>query len=213
MPTTPVPAAEVRQATRDVLASGRYDEAEPTLIDRLGSLVGDLLGRLLFLVEEGGAAGPLGLLGLALAVLVIAVLLGRGVARVRRSAPRAVDPVVGVAGRSAEDWRADAERAAAAGDHRAAVRGHYRALIAALAADGLLEELPGRTAGEYRRALAQHLPAAAPAFGEATVLFERAWYGTMPMGPGETDRLRDLSAQVGAVVRNPAQHVPAGQPA
>src|SRR4029450_4451834 len=60
---------------------------------------------------------------------------------------------------------------------RAALRSRYRALAPDLASRGLVEEVPGRTAGEYRRQVGRALPEAATDFAGATELFEVAWYG------------------------------------
>jgi hypothetical protein len=51
-----------------------------------------------------------------------------------------------------------------------------------LAARGLVEEVPGRTAGEYRREVGRAVPAAAADFAGATELFEVAWYGRSDTG-------------------------------
>ncbi|HJU00766.1 MAG TPA: DUF4129 domain-containing protein, partial [Actinomycetes bacterium] len=72
----------------------------------------------------------------------------------------------------------------------------YRALVADLAARGLVEEVPGRTAGEYRREIGRAAPAASADFAGATELFEVAWYGRADTGPQQAAHLRDLSAQV-----------------
>jgi len=98
--------------------------------------------------------------------------------------------------RPAVDWRADAAANEAAGHWRAALRCRYRALVADLAARGLVEEVPGRTAGEYRREVGVNAPAAAGDFDGATALFEAAWYGNRPTGPDEAQRFRALEGRV-----------------
>jgi Domain of unknown function (DUF4129) len=98
--------------------------------------------------------------------------------------------------RSAAEWRAEAEAQERAGAWREAVRSRYRALVADLAARGLVEEVPGRTAGEYRREVGEALPAVATDFAGATELFEVAWYGRSDTGAQEASQLRDLSDRV-----------------
>ena len=40
------------------------------------------------------------------------------------------------------------------------------------------------------------MPEAGAAFGGASELFERAWYGNRPTGPTESERFRALADQV-----------------
>ena len=68
--------------------------------------------------------------------------------------------------------------------------------MADLARRGVLEEIPGRTAGEYRVELGGAVPAAGPSFAGATELFERAWYGGRPTTAEDAHRFRDLEARV-----------------
>ena len=189
-----MPASEVDDVVRQVLAQDVYDELRPGLLDRVLGLVLDGVGRLVDLIEGAGAAGPLGLVVLVLAVLVAGVLIGRGVRRVSRS-PAAGEPTVDVAGRSAADWLADAAAAERRGDRREALRCRYRALVAEFAAAGFVEELPGRTTGEVRAEVSAAVPDAAEAFGQATDAFERAWYAR---GRVDAD---DLAAAAEAITR------------
>jgi hypothetical protein len=76
------------------------------------------------------------------------------------------------------------------------LRCRYRALVADLATRGVLEEKPGRTAGEYRAELRGTVPAASQSFAGATALFERAWYGGRPAGADDAERFRELEASV-----------------
>ena len=76
------------------------------------------------------------------------------------------------------------------------MRCRYRALVARLAAGGAVDEIPGRTAGEYRLELRRTRPDAAPAFTEATDLFERAWYGHADVTGGDDERFRSLADDV-----------------
>ena len=105
-------------------------------------------------------------------------------------------PSVAVSRRGAAEWRADAESAERAGQWRLALRCRYRALVAELADKGLVEEVAGRTAGEYRAEMAGAAPGVAAPFAGATELFERAWYGDRPTGREEADRFRGLADEV-----------------
>jgi hypothetical protein len=68
--------------------------------------------------------------------------------------------------------------------------------VADLASRGLVEEVPGRTAGEYRHQVEVNVPASAGDFDGATALFEAAWYGNRPTGPEEARRFRTLEGRV-----------------
>jgi hypothetical protein len=99
-------------------------------------------------------------------------------------------------------WRQEAERLAAAGRYREALRARYRALVGDLAALGLLEEVPGRTSGEYDRLVRAQLPEIGREFSAATDLFERCWYGQEEAGNDEQralgERARAMVSSVGA---------------
>ncbi|HLK42452.1 MAG TPA: DUF4129 domain-containing protein [Thermoleophilia bacterium] len=116
--------------------------------------------------------------------------------RTVRSDPARRLPAVLVERRPARDWLADAVAFEQAGAWRNALRCRYRALIAELAGRGVIDEVPGTTAGEYRRAVSQEAPAVAPPFGQASELFERAWYGDEPGGADEAGKFRRLADEV-----------------
>ncbi len=132
---------------------------------------------------------------LAVAVAGVVWVSARFARGVTRDPGRGV-AAVAVARRGAAEWRADAEAAERAGQWRQALRCRYRALVAELADRGLVEEVAGRTAGEYRVELATSAPSAAPSFAGATELFERAWYSGWPTGEAEAARFRGLADEV-----------------
>jgi hypothetical protein len=185
----------VREAVREVLARPEFRPPDRPLLNRVLDWLLEQVGRVL---AELGASGAGGIVGLALLVLA---LLGVGLLAARFS--RGLTPsrevaaaLPGAPRRSAADWRAEAEAHERAGEWRPAVRCRYRALVAELAARGLVEEVPGRTAGEYRGQVGRNLPAAAVDFAGATELFELAWYGHGEPGAPEAAHLRDLSGRV-----------------
>jgi Domain of unknown function (DUF4129) len=185
----------VREAVREVLARPEFRPPERSLLQRAWDWLLEQAGRLL---AELGASGVGGIVGLA--VLVLA-LLGIGLLAARFSrgvtpSPEVRAAVPGAPRRPAADWRAEAEAHERAGRWRQAVRCRYRALVAELAARGLVDEVPGRTAGEYRREVGRSLPDAAADFAGATELFELAWYGRGEPGAPEASRVRELSGRV-----------------
>jgi hypothetical protein len=157
----------------------------------------DWLARLLSGVVGAG-------IGAWIALVLIVGLVVLLVWRIARGVSRDTGHGVAMSGirlRPAADWLAEAEAHERAGEWRQAVRARYRALVADLAGRGLLTEVPGRTAGEYRAELVDALPAAAPSFAGVTELFEGAWYGRRPTGEAEAAHLRDLADHVLAAAR------------
>ena len=193
----PVPTRDpqqVREVVREVLARPEFRPPERSLVERAYDWVLEAIGRLLGAIAGSGAGGIVGLVLLALVLAGVGVLVARFSRGLTPSAEVAAVPVG--RRRSAADWRADAEAQERAGAWREAVRSRYRALVADLAAHGLVEEVPGRTAGEYRREVGRAVPAAAADFAGATELFEVAWYGRSDTGAREAAHLRDLSDRV-----------------
>lgn len=165
----------VRDTADEVLEQPAYQPPERTPWQRLGEAaslwVRRLLGRLLASLDRGAVAW--GVVALTLAVgALLAWRLARQLQPDRSGAPAPVGRVGHVSG----DWHADADAHEAAGRWRAAVRCRYRALLAVLAEQGLVDEVPGRTVGEYRRAVTDAAPSMARDFDAASDLFEAVWY-------------------------------------
>jgi hypothetical protein len=129
-------------------------------------------------------------------LLATAIVLSIRFARTMTPDPGIPVRTASIPRRTAREWRAEADAHERAGEWRDALRARYRALVADLAARGLVDEVPGRTAGEYRTEVTDSAPRAAPEFGGATELFERAWYGNRPTGAAESEQFRDLEARV-----------------
>lgn len=186
---------QVREVVREVLSRPEFRPPQRSLTERLFDWVLELIGRLLAALGGSGAGGIVGLILLALVLAGVGVLAAR-FSRGLTPSPEVAAGVPGGRRRSAAEWRAEAEAHERAGAWREAVRSRYRALVADLAARGLVEEVPGRTAGEYRRQVGRALPEAATDFAGATELFEVAWYGRSSTGAGDAAHLRDLADRV-----------------
>jgi Domain of unknown function (DUF4129) len=186
---------QVREVVREVLSRPEFRPPERSLIERVYEWVLEVIGRLLAVLGGSGAGGIIGLVLLALVLVGVGILAAR-FSRGLTPSPEVAAAVPSGRRRSAAEWRAEAEAHERAGAWREAVRSRYRALVADLAARGLVEEVPGRTAGEYRREVGRALPAASSDFADATELFEVAWYGRAGTGPQEAAHLRDLSDRV-----------------
>jgi Domain of unknown function (DUF4129) len=185
----------VRAAAREVLARPEYREPAPNILERVRDWVVEQVERALGALLGGGQAKVLAWAVLAAALGVVVFLV------VRFTRGVTPDAVQGVQAqpqrhRSAEEWRAEADANARGGRWREAVRCRYRALVAELGTRGLLDEVPGRTAGEYRAEMSVSAPAVAPAFSQASDVFEVAWYGQRPIDEDEDARLRALADHV-----------------
>lgn len=225
-PPPPVaPAPEIREAAREILQSPEFRELPRSLYQRLQETLADWLGDLLGRLVGGGTPGLVAWVVLVVALGAAAYLVVRALRldRRRRGAPPDEDSMV-QRRRPAVEWEAEAAACEAHGDWRGALRCRYRALIARLAGRGVVEEVPGRTAGEYLTVVHQAAPGAAPDFTGATTLFERAWYGNAATGPEENTTFRQLAESVlsGAPASagpepgrqgggTSAQHEPAGE--
>jgi Domain of unknown function (DUF4129) len=180
---------DLRRAADDVLARAEFRAHEPDLLERLRTWVGDRLQDLFdaaFSGSTGSIVAWLILAGAVVAAVWFATRFGRTVQPERR-----VGVVVEeVHRRSPADWRAEAEAQEAAGEWKLALRSRYRALVGELIAEGVLEDVAGRTTGEYRADVAAQAPERSAAFGAATDLFERVWYADDPTGPAENAEFR-----------------------
>ena len=194
LPPPEAPPDEVRRIADEVVADPVFDRPGPGLVARarqeLGELVQDALDALL---EGGGSAGGWAVVVVLVAVVaLLAVRFARGVQRDPGSVADAGDG----AGRPVTDWSREAARLEAQGEWRAALRSRYRGMVAALAASGVVDDVPGRTAGEHRAQVARTAPQAAAEFDSATALFEGAWYGGRPVGATEAGHLAALAERV-----------------
>ena len=166
----------MRDVTREVLARAEFQPSQPTFLDRVLDAFSDLLGRVFEALAGGGQGSIVGTVIVVIVVGLLAVATAWFLRNVRRDPAQriAVDAAIG---RTPADWLGDAEIAERAGAWREALRCRYRALLAELAAEGLVEEVAGRTTGEYLAAVRQDVPDAAGPFAQATRAFEVAWYG------------------------------------
>jgi hypothetical protein len=192
LPQPTRPPGQVTGAVHRVLARPQYHYAGPSFLQRIQNDVVDWLARVLSGVVGAGIGAWIVVVVVVALVALVAWRLAGGVTRdpgrqMALSAGRI---------RPATEWRAEAEAHERAGEWRLAVRARYRALVADLAGRGVLDEVPGRTAGEYRAELGANLPAAGPQFAGATELFEGAWYGKRPTAEVDAAHFRELADRV-----------------
>jgi hypothetical protein len=182
----------VRRAVHEVLSRAEFRRPGPSPLTRARNWVFGQIDRLLSGLNGGGVGSVLGWTIVALLVGAVAYFVWR-FARGLTGDPELAASLPPPPRRTAADWLAEASAQEARGEWRLALRSRYRALVADLAGRGLIEDVPGRTAGEYRAEVRTNLPAGAAEFGGASDLFELAWYGNRATGPEEAERFRVLA--------------------
>jgi hypothetical protein len=140
----PAPAnpADADARLKAILAESRYQANGPSLLDRFYTwLLEQLLRPLAALTGGAGGIARLVEVGLALVVgVAIAVFLGRSLWSRRGGA--AVPWTERSRPRPAVDWFGEADRRAAAGDYRGAVRALTSAVATAIGGEGAWETSP-----------------------------------------------------------------------
>jgi hypothetical protein len=164
-----------REAARAELSRPEYAEAEGNPLLRL---VGRLVRELLELVGRAAGEVPGGTAGLLVVAALLVGLTAVALARLRPTA-RVPRDAVFAGGRvlTADEHRALAEAAAAAGRYDDAVRERLRALVRELESRGVLDARAGRTAGEVAREAGSALPELAAGLGRAATVFGEVAYG------------------------------------
>ena len=150
---------EARRWAEEELSRPAYQAAEPTPIDRFARGVAEFFGSI-FSGQVPAALGPwlaVGAIVVVLALIGIAVLIwGRPRSTVRS---RSAVPLFGEAeARSADELRADAERAAGRGAWDEAVVLRVRALARGLAERTILDPVPGATVHRFAADAARAFP-------------------------------------------------------
>lgn len=191
----------IRAKADEILARPEFAGAQPTVFQRFTKAVGRLIGAAFNGLVEGGINAVIAwtiLAGITGVVLFVAFRASRDA---RRDPRRGVVVEAQGARRSPVEWRTLAEDHESRGEWKEGLHCRYRGLVADLMARRVIRDLPGRTTGEFRAEVGAGLPAAAGTFGEATDLFERAWYGDRPTGAAQCERFRTLADEVLAVAR------------
>lgn len=185
---------QAADAARRELSRRQYQDAQPSLLNRV---LGRAVRELLDLLDRAAARVPGGGLGLlllaALLVLLVAVVLAR--LRPRRDGRRAA-LFDAAAPATAADHRRLADAAAARGDHADAVRERLRAVVRDLEERGVLDPRPGRTAGEVARDAGAAVPAVAGDLRRGVRLFDDVWYGGRAATAADYATLVDVDRRV-----------------
>ncbi|MET0826274.1 MAG: DUF4129 domain-containing protein [Acidimicrobiales bacterium] len=186
-------AEEIRQLADDILARPEFRQPEPSLIEQARDWVENRIGDILDAAFSGSAGSLVGWVVLLVAVGLI-IWSATRFTRTVQAGGRVGIEVEGIHRRSPAQWRTEAEEHEAAGAWKEALRCRYRALVGDLVAEGVLDDVAGRTTGEFRRDVTDRAPDRSEAFSAATELFELAWYADRQTGADENARFQALAA-------------------
>lgn len=180
---------EARRLLRRELADPKYYQD-----DLLGRIM-DWLERTIDKTVEGASgSGPLSTLVLIVVVLALVAALTLVVSRARRTARAERSGPAALTGEviTADELRARAEAALAAGDPSAALVDAYRAAAVRQVERGRIEDVPEATAHELARALAAAFLPHAAAVHRGADLFDQTLYGERVATPEQARELLAL---------------------
>jgi hypothetical protein len=191
-----------REEGRDLLArelAGRlYADAQPSPVQRFLSWLFERLGELVPDDLDGGPVVDALVVGVVvLLVLLAARVAGQAVLRRRRAGADA-EVFAGDVRRGADDHRARADAMAGEGRWPEAVAERFRAVVRGAEERVLVDEVPGRTAGEVAGELGRVLPDLAGDLAAGARVFDDVVYGSAPGTADDDARLRRLDDAVRA---------------
>ncbi|MFG2729690.1 DUF4129 domain-containing protein [Streptomyces canus] len=175
-PPLTIPRDPAREAARRELSKRMYHENDPSWFQRALNAFWDWVDKLFNAASSATPGGPLGLV-----VVIAAVLLVVGALWWRLGTPHR-DPASSAAlfddrPRSAADHRAAAEAHAAQGHWNQAVQERMRAIVRSLEERTLLDIRPGRTADEAAADAGRALPSHTDRLRSAAGDFDDVTYG------------------------------------
>jgi hypothetical protein len=188
---------EAAAAARRELSKAVYADARPSIPQVVLTWVLQKLAELLSKAASAAPGGALGLVALLAIVALVAVVVIRRVGGLRRAETDDVPVFVGRP-RSAADYRAAADAAAAQGDWDEAVRQRFRAVVRSLEERDVLDPRPGRTADEAASDAARAMPSCAAGLRAAAQSFDDVAYGHRPRDQRSDDELRELDRRLAA---------------
>jgi hypothetical protein len=195
MPPSEQSPDEIGREITNILNGPEYKEPAKPITQRILDWISERMADLIADLIGGDRTSFVVWVVVALVAAGFVYLLYRFVRELRFD-PARREAALGDPRRPPEDWLADAAAFEAKGDWRQALRCRYRALVARLAARGLVDEIPGRTAGEYRNEVGANLPSAYDPFSGATLLFEGAWYGGEDITEAQHATFRSMADEV-----------------
>lgn len=197
LPVPTPPPEEIHARASEILSRPEFQPDDPNpleqFLDWISRWIGDLLQSGM---EQSSGNRLLGLAILIVATALIGFMIWRFVRRMRANPEPEEDALVVEVSRSARDWRREAERLELEQQWKEALRARYRVLVGELVDRDLVPDVPGRTTGEYRVDVSASAPRVTGQFGDASELFELAWYADRSTGQEENRRIRALTDEV-----------------
>ena len=184
---------EARRWAEEELGKGKYAEQGPSLLERVGTWLVELLERISFTTDAprtGSIAAVILIVALAAAGLYLSRLKGGG--------------TVTAAGLILDDHRPtsvlvrDAERAYRSGDYAAACVDYFRASIRALDQAGIIAATPAMTATE---AASWATARTGIPFEPGAKLFDSIMYGGGSAARADADAMADLLSRCSDGIR------------
>ncbi|MCG5432839.1 DUF4129 domain-containing protein [Mycobacterium sp. MYCO198283] len=206
MPPVVIDRDAAREAAERELADPKYPK--PSTLDQLLDTVRGWLSDLI----AAGADTPGGWFTVVVVVTLVAVaavVAVRTARRAMRTAAGADHPLFDAADLSADEHRAAAQREAAAGNWRSAIRQRLRAVARQLEQDSVLPPIAGRTATELARDAAAHAPELRDELVAAAATFDDVTFGERIGTRGAYLAIADLDDKLR---RRAARHVVAERP-
>ncbi|PSK97908.1 uncharacterized protein DUF4129 [Haloactinopolyspora alba] len=206
------PAVPGREAARELaereLSKPSYDR-DTSLTTRIIRWIVERIERLLD-AAAGTLSSGVGIAALVALVGALAVVVVLWTGPMARSASRSAGPVLEPGARTAAEYRAAADDAAARADWDTAVVERFRATVATLEERGVLTPESGRTADEVARDAAAVLAGVSAQLRAGATVFDSVRYGGTAARRDDDDALRRLDSAV--LAARPQQADDAGGP-
>lgn len=93
-------------------------------------------------------------------------------------------------------WGMMAEKAAARGEYREAMRCLFQSILENLDEQGVINRLENKTNLEYLDEVERHLPQYAPVFTDLVRQFDRAWYGLTPIDSAQYKQFHHVASKM-----------------
>ncbi|GLP72787.1 membrane protein [Streptomyces sp. TUS-ST3] len=175
-PPLTIPRDPAREAASRELSKRMYHENDPSWFQRALNAFWDWVDKLFNAASSATPGGPLGLVVvIAAVVLIVGALWWR--LGTPRSGPASAAALFDDRPRSAADHRAAAEAHAAQGHWNQAVQERMRAIVRSLEERALLDIRPGRTADEAAAEAGRALPSHSDRLRSAARDFDDVTYG------------------------------------
>lgn len=190
---------EAQQWAEDELSKPEYQQAKPNWFDQLvRDVVDGIIG--LFNGDGTGSVAPIALTIIAIVLIaaIVVALIIWGRPRASRAVRRRTDLLGERDDRTAAQLRADADRAAKAGDPGAAVVLRFRAIARSLLERDLIDPAPGATAQGISREASSVFPALAGRLHDAAALFDRIRYLDVAADGSDYRTMTEIDAAVAA---------------